>query len=92
MQIYFCGMPALAVFNFGNAVYSAIGNTRKPLFFLSIAGVTNVLLNLFFVIVCRIPGGLWTGISVVVHHRGCRRRCGNEAADRHGAFLRGVRL
>ena len=31
MQIYFCGMPALAVFNFGNAVYSAIGNTRKPL-------------------------------------------------------------
>ena len=34
MQIYFCGMPALALFNFGNAVYSAIGNTRKPLFYL----------------------------------------------------------
>lgn len=53
MQIYFCGMPALAVFNFGNAVYSAIGNTRKPLVFLSVSGVLNVLLNLFFVIVCR---------------------------------------
>ena len=53
MQVYFCGMPALAVFNFGNAVYSAIGNTKKPLAFLSVAGVLNVGLNLFFVIVCH---------------------------------------
>ena len=29
MQIYFCGMPALALYNFGNAVYSAIGNTKS---------------------------------------------------------------
>lgn len=54
MQIYFCGMPALAIFNFGNAVYSAIGNTRKPLVFLIISGVLNVALNLFFVIVCKL--------------------------------------
>ena len=52
IRIYFLGMPALAVFNFGNAVFSAIGNTRKPLFYLSLSGVINVLLNLFFVIGC----------------------------------------
>ena len=54
MQIYFCGMPALAVYNFGNAVYSAIGNTRKPLVYLLFSGVLNVVLNLFFVIVCKL--------------------------------------
>lgn len=54
MQLYLCGMPALALYNFGNAVYSAIGNTRKPLVFLLLAGILNVILNLFFVIVCRL--------------------------------------
>ena len=54
MQIYFCGMPALAVYNFGNAVYSAIGNTKKPLTYLMLSGVLNVVLNLFFVIVCKL--------------------------------------
>jgi len=54
MQIYFCGMPALALYNFGNAVYSAIGNTKKPLYYLLFAGILNVALNLFFVIVCKL--------------------------------------
>ena len=54
MQIYFLGMPALALYNFGNAVYTAIGNTKKPLRYLLISGVLNVALNLFFVIVCRL--------------------------------------
>ena len=52
MQIYFIGMPALALFNFGNAVFSAIGNTKKPLVYLTISGVVNVILNLFFVLIC----------------------------------------
>ena len=52
LRIYFLGMPALAVFNFGNAVFSAVGDTRRPLFYLSVAGVVNVVLNLFFVIAC----------------------------------------
>ncbi len=52
-RIYCLGMPALAMFNFGNAVFSAVGNTRRPLCYLSIAGAINVVLNLFFVIVCR---------------------------------------
>lgn len=54
LRIYFLGMPALAIYNFGNAVFSAIGNTKKPLVFLLISGIVNVLLNLFFVIVCRL--------------------------------------
>ena len=53
MQIYFLGMPALAVYNFGNAVFSAIGDTKKPLIYLTSAGILNVILNLFFVIVCK---------------------------------------
>ena len=46
-------MPALGVFNFGNAVLSANGDTKRPLLYLTIAGILNVILNLFFVIVCR---------------------------------------
>ena len=50
LRIYLFGMPALALFNFGNGVLSAAGDTRRPLMFLSIAGVLNVALNLLFVI------------------------------------------
>lgn len=52
LRIYFLGMPALALYNFGNAVFSAVGDTKKPLYFLLASGIVNVLLNLFFVIVC----------------------------------------
>lgn len=51
MRIYFVGMPVMLVFNFGSAILRAIGDTRRPLFYLIIAGVINVVLNLFFVIV-----------------------------------------
>ncbi len=51
LKIYFLGMPALAVYNFGNAVLSAAGDTKRPLCYLSIAGVVNVVLNLILVIV-----------------------------------------
>lgn len=61
LRIYFLGMPALAVYNFGNAVLSAVGDTRRPLIYLSTAGVLNIILNLFFVIVCRmgVAGVAW---------------------------------
>ena len=52
-RIYALGMPALGIFNFGNAVLSASGDTKRPLAYLTIAGVLNVILNLIFVIVCR---------------------------------------
>lgn len=53
LRIYFLGMPANLVYNFGAAILRAQGDTRRPLYFLSAAGVVNVCLNLVFVIVCR---------------------------------------
>lgn len=53
LHIYFLGMPALALYNYGNGVLSAVGDTKRPLYYLSAAGIINVLLNLFFVIVCH---------------------------------------
>ena len=52
-RIYALGMPALSIFNFGNAVLSASGDTKRPLAYLTAAGILNVILNLFFVIVCK---------------------------------------
>ncbi len=51
MRIYFIGMPVMMLYNFGAAVLRAVGDTQRPLYFLLLAGVVNVLLNLFFVIV-----------------------------------------
>lgn len=50
MRIYFLGMPALMAYNFGAAILRAIGDTRRPLYFLFAAGIVNVCLNLVFVI------------------------------------------
>lgn len=50
LRVYFLGLPALALYNFGNAVLSAVGDTKRPLIFLSAAGAINVCLNLVFVI------------------------------------------
>ena len=51
MRIYFLGMPANLLYNFGAAVLRAVGDTRRPLYYLTISGVVNVLLNLLLVIV-----------------------------------------
>ena len=51
MRIYFAGMPFMMVYNFGSSVLRAVGDTRRPLYYLLAAGVVNVLLNLLFVIV-----------------------------------------
>ncbi len=50
MYIYFAGMPATMLYNFGSAVLRAVGDTKRPLYYLSFAGIVNVILNLFFVI------------------------------------------
>nr|WP_318686528.1 MATE family efflux transporter [uncultured Acetatifactor sp.] len=52
MSIYFVGMPATMAYNFGSAVLRAVGDTKRPLYYLLAAGIVNVALNLFFVIVC----------------------------------------
>ncbi len=51
MRIYFAGMPVMMLYNFGSAILRAIGDTKRPLYYLLFAGVINVVLNLIFVIV-----------------------------------------
>ncbi|MCM1165270.1 MAG: MATE family efflux transporter [Lachnospiraceae bacterium] len=53
LRIYFLGMPAMMVYNFGGAILRAVGDTKRPLYFLTAAGVINVLLNLLFVIALK---------------------------------------
>ncbi|MGB4245593.1 MAG: MATE family efflux transporter [Limnochordia bacterium] len=50
MRIYFLGMPAGMVYNFGAAILRAVGDSRRPMNYLTIAGVVNVILNLLFVV------------------------------------------
>ena len=68
MRIYFLGMPVLMVYNFGAAILRAIGDTRRPLYFLFASGVVNVCLNLFFVVVLGmgVDGVAWA--TVISEH------------------------
>ena len=50
MRIVFLGMPAMMIYDFGAGILRAIGDTQRPLFFLTAAGVTNACLNVFFVV------------------------------------------
>lgn len=50
LRIYFMGIPAFMVYNFGAAVLRAVGDTQRPMKFLTIAGIINVILNLITVV------------------------------------------
>lgn len=50
LQIYFLGMPVMLLYNFGSSILRAIGDTKRPLYYLIFAGIINVILNLIFVI------------------------------------------
>ncbi|MBQ8598767.1 MAG: MATE family efflux transporter [Oscillospiraceae bacterium] len=65
MRIYFAGMPFFMLYNFGAAILRSIGDTRRPLYFLVIAGVVNVILNLILVIVFHM-GVAGVAIATVV--------------------------
>lgn len=49
MKIYFIGMPASMVYNFGAAILRAVGDSKRPMYFLTVSGVVNVILNIVFV-------------------------------------------
>ena len=50
MRIYFCGMTFTMVYNFCASILRAAGDTKSPLLFLTLAGIINVVLNIFFVV------------------------------------------
>ncbi len=51
LRIYFAGMAAMLIYNFGSSILRAKGDTKRPLYYLTVSGVINVILNLIFVIV-----------------------------------------
>lgn len=66
LRIYFAGMTATMLYNFCSSILRAVGDTKRPLYYLLFAGIINVALNLFFIIVCdlNVAGvGLATVIS-----------------------------
>lgn len=69
LRIYLAGLPVILLYNFASAVFRARGDTRSPLIALVVSGVLNVLLNLFFVLVCHMDAdgvALATVLSNVV--------------------------
>lgn len=54
LKIYFLGIVSVMLYNFCNSILRAVGDTKRPLYYLMFAGVINVLLNLFFVVVCNL--------------------------------------
>lgn len=50
LRIYFLGMPAVMLYNFGAAILRGVGDTKRPLYYLTFAGVVNVVLNFIFVV------------------------------------------
>lgn len=69
LRVYFVGMTATMVYNFGSSILRAIGDTKRPLYYLSISGVVNVIFNLIFVILFHwdvFGVGLATVISQVI--------------------------
>ena len=54
MSLYFAGVPALLLYNFGAGILRAYGDTKRPMYILTLTGILNVGLNLFFVVVCHV--------------------------------------
>lgn len=54
MRIFLVGFPGLAVYNFGSGILSAAGDSKRPLIYIAVSGVVNVILNLIFVIYFRL--------------------------------------
>ena len=65
LRIYFLGVTAMLVYNYGASILRAKGDTKRPLYFLTIAGVVNVVLNLILVIVFHM-GVAGVGIATTV--------------------------
>lgn len=65
VRIYFLGMPVNILYNFGSAVMRAVGDSKRPLYYLITGGIVNVILNLILVIVFRM-GVAGVAIATVV--------------------------
>jgi putative MATE family efflux protein len=64
MKIYFVGLPALMVYNFSAAIMRAVGDSRHPMYYLTVTGIVHVILDLFFVIELHmsVEGVAWSTV------------------------------
>ncbi len=64
MRIYFVGIPASMVYNFGAAILRAVGDSKRPMYFLTVSGVVNVVLNIIFVAAFKmgVAGVAWSTV------------------------------
>lgn len=105
LRIFFIGMPCMMVYNFGSAILRAVGDTKRPLYYLFISGILNVLLNLLFVIVFHMSVAgvaLATVISQAVsaglvlccmmREKGCIRLIGKKLRIHPQRFLEIIKI
>ena len=76
LKLYALGLPAMGIYNCGNGILSATGDTKRPLLYLTVAGVLNVILNLVFVIGCGMAAegvaiasaiAQWVSALLIIH-------------------------
>lgn len=99
MRIYFAGMPFFTVYNFGAAILRAAGDTRRPMYYLTMAGIINVIFNLLFVIVFHmgvagvaIATVISQGISAVLVIRCLLRSEGPYRLEKDALHITGSKL
>ena len=91
LKLYALGLPAMGIYNCGNGILSATGDTKRPLLYLTVAGVLNVILNLVFVIGCGMAAegvaiasaiAQWVSALLIIihllHRKDCCRICLNK--------------
>ena len=94
LRIYFMGMIATMLYNFCSAILRAVGDTKRPLYYLLFAGLINVVLNLFFVVVCKmnVAGvGLATVLSQCIS-AALIVRCLMREKEAYRLILKDIRL
>lgn len=67
VRVYFIGAPFVTLYNFGFSIMRSLGDTRRPLFYITAAGIANVGFNLFFVAVCHL-GVVGVALGTVVSY------------------------
>ena len=106
MLIVCAGFPALSIYNTGAAIVRSLGDSRTPLVILGLSGLANVVLNLFFVIVCHmsivgvalatVVSQYASAVAVIIlmmrlNEDGCRLELGSLSIDR-GMMVRVLKL
>ncbi|MBE6636653.1 MAG: MATE family efflux transporter [Ruminococcaceae bacterium] len=94
LQIYFLGAPGILIYNFGSAILRTAGETKRPLQYLAIAGASNVLLNLLFVIVFSMDAEGVALATTLTQYLGAflTLRCLMRREDELRVSLRSVRV